>query len=143
MSQVCPISAERVNEKVVRLNAFFAVLGVLIFLFTPFKWILYVLLFDFAMRAFKQSKFSPLAIVSKFLLNLIKVEPVMTDAKPKLFAASVGLLFCILLTLFQYLGLNLAVYVTSGIFMFAAGLEFSIGYCVGCKVYHLIQILKS
>jgi len=137
MSEVCPISSIRVNEKQARLNAFLVIASILAFLLTAQKWIIYFLILDFALRASNKGKFSPLAIVSKTILSLLKIETVMVDAQPKLFAATLGLIFCIIIAILQFMQINFFVIILSSILILLATLEACIGFCLGCKIYSL------
>ena len=143
MKEVCPISFMKVNEKLVKLNTLFVIISILIFLFTPLKWIIYLLVFDFALRAANKGKYSPFTIISKNLINLLKLKPTIVDAKPKLFAARIGLVLCILIALMEFFKLTVFAVVFSLILLSCATLELSIGFCVGCKIYYIIYNLSN
>jgi len=142
MSEFCPISFVKVNEKIVRLNSFLTILCVLVFMFTPAKWIMCYLVVDFALRAANKGKYSPIAFVSKTIAGLLKLEPVMIDAKPKNFSAGIGMVFCIIISAFQCFNLGLYALVLAVMLLACASLEFLIGYCVGCKIYYFVNKIK-
>ncbi len=139
MNEVCPVSFSKVDENAVRLNAFLVILGVLVFLFTPFKWIIYFLVIDFALRASNKGKYSPLLITGKFLLGLLRAKPSMTDAKPKQFAALLGLIFSVAIMILHLMQQGLLAGVLSAVLSAVAAMEAALSYCVGCKVYYVLQ----
>ena len=134
----CPVSAQRVNENVVRVVALqvllLAVLGIYSFNF----YISIFLAADFAIRTFTSGKWSILRFVALQINAGMKIKPTFVDAAPKKFAAGVGILFSVLIATFQYFHYPLLAYSVGGILVICAFLEGVIGYCVGCTVYTLV-----
>lgn len=128
---MCPVSFEKINENVARANASLAVVLLLVFLFSPMKWIILIVAADFFIRGFLKAAYSPFAAVSKKLLTLFNVQPVMIDAAPKIFAARVGFLFSCLLTVCWLLHLDTAAMIIGLMFTVCALLE-------ACKMYPLV-----
>ncbi len=133
--EVCPISPNKVDEHVVRLNAIFTILILIAgYWFTPLWWFLII---DFLARAYSV-KFSLLARFNRFTLNTLNIKPEPTNAGPKKFAAKIGLLMAVLLTAFAFLNFQIGVYVILGFFLIAASLEAFFNYCLGCQVYSIL-----
>ncbi|HET6556546.1 MAG TPA: DUF4395 domain-containing protein [Prolixibacteraceae bacterium] len=132
---VCPISDQRVNEQVTRLNALFTiVIMVLAFVFNSV--ILFAFLMaDFFIRAFTEAKFSPISYTSHSVRNALSLSVKMIDKAPKIFAARMGFLMTSAVTLLFILQMNVASIIVAGILIFFAALEFSFGICVGCMIY--------
>ncbi|MCX2475634.1 DUF4395 domain-containing protein [Pedobacter sp. MC2016-05] len=139
----CPISAERVNENVVRLIAFIvACIAIGCVIFSNY-WVMFFLTVDFALRAFSSGKFSPMKFVAINLANAFSLKPKMTDLAPKKFAATMGFVFCLLITATFILNfLTVALTLTAIMIIFAL-LESLLGVCVGCYVYTFVNLISK
>ncbi len=132
---VCPISNEKVNERLTRLNAFFTVLIVAAgFIFNSVLFPL-LLLADFFIRAFGNSKYSPVGFISSGLASLLQLGKKPIDKAPKIFAARMGFVMTLFIAVFFILGFYTASMIVAGILIFFATLEFAFGICVGCYIY--------
>lgn len=135
---LCPISINKIDENVARLNGTFTVLLLAIFVFTQNILPIAFLLFDFLLRGAELGKFSPLAISSKFLLNLLNVKKHPINAGPKIFAARIGVVFSLGILLFSIFQLSTAAIVFSLIFGLCAFLEAAFSFCVACQIYPFV-----
>jgi hypothetical protein len=142
MAESCPIAYEVINSKGARLNALLVSFLLLLILFTPLKWLVFVLVFDFFIRAFTKKKWSLFAHTSKQLLALLKQKPKMTNAGPKVFAAKIGFVFSLALSICYVFGFMRAMNIVLIIFLVCAALEGILGFCVACKIYPLFQRAK-
>ncbi|KQM64560.1 hypothetical protein ASE74_11095 [Pedobacter sp. Leaf216] len=143
MELSCPISAERVNENVVRIIAFMVALIALACIAFSNYWAIVFLLIDFALRAFSSGKFSLLKIIALKISNVFSIPNKMKDLAPKKFAATLGFGFCLLITavsLFDFY--NSALIFTSIMIVFAL-LESLFAICVGCYIYSFLQIFSK
>lgn len=132
---VCPISDERINEQVTRLNALFCVLLVVSgFVFHSVLFFIF-LLADFSIRAFTKAKFSPISYVSSRMANALKLNKKNIDKAPKIFAARIGFLMTLAIVILSLLQLNTAAMAFAGILVFFATLEFALAVCMGCIMY--------
>jgi hypothetical protein len=132
---LCPISHERINERVTRLNALFAILLVVAgFVFNSVFFFIF-LLADFYIRAFTKIKFSPLSFTSHRIAHALNLEKKSIDKAPKIFAARIGFLMTLIITVLLLLHLSIAALVLSGILVFFATLEFVLAICMGCLMY--------
>ncbi len=144
MKEMCPISFTQVNERTAQINAALAVLSIMLFFFTPYKWIILVLSIDFLIRGFINPSYSFYSAISKKILRIFKVKPLMVNAGPKIFAAKIGFIFCCLIVISYYLLNFQAISMIIGSFLlFFAALEAIFRFCIACKVYPLIYRLKS
>src|SRR4030042_1132793 len=90
ISIICPVTDKSINESVARLNAFMTLILLIIFILTPFKWIIVILVPDFLLRRIYNAKFSYLTRLSIAAAAVTGLKKVMINAGPKLFAANIG-----------------------------------------------------
>ncbi len=143
MELSCPVSAERVNENVVRIIAFIVALMAITCMVFANYWAIVFLTFDFALRAFTTGKLSPLKIIAIKISEGLSLSPKMKDLAPKKFAATLGFVFCLLITatfLFDFY--TLALILTSIMTVFAL-LESLFAICVGCYIYSFLQVFTK
>jgi len=132
---VCPISDQKINERVARLNAVFTVLILLTFGFTRSLPLLIFLVVDFLLRATSWSKFSLIAFTSRHIVKYLPVETQLINAGPKIFAARIGLLLTSLIILAAIFSYSSASLVIVGILALFSFLEGAFGICVACTIY--------
>ncbi len=132
---VCPISEERVNEQVTRLNALFCVLFVVSGFVLHSVLFFVFLLADFYIRAFTKAKFSPISYVSYRMASALKLSKKSIDKAPKIFAARLGFVMTFTIIVLTLLHLDTTALVIAGILAFFATLEFALAVCMGCIMY--------
>ncbi|MEH3114981.1 DUF4395 domain-containing protein [Pedobacter terrae] len=143
MELSCPVSAERINENVVRIIAFMvAVIAISCVVFSNY-WAIVFLLIDFALRAFTTGKFSILKFVAIKIADVLSIKPKMKDLAPKKFAAAMGFGFCLLITLVFMLNFLPAVLILTLVLTVFALLESLFSVCVGCYVYTFINLITK
>lgn len=132
---VCPISEEKINEQVTRINALLTVLFVVAgFVFQSVLFFVF-LLADFYIRAFTQLKYSPISFVSAKLANALNLNKKPIAKAQKIFAARLGFVMTLAISILLYFNLVTAAIVIGGILIFFATLEFALAICVGCIIY--------
>lgn len=132
---VCPISDQRVNEQVTRLNAMFAI-GTIVLAFVLNSVFLFIFLMaDFFIRAFTEIKFSPISFASHYLSHALNLPVKLIDKAPKIFAARLGFLMTTAIAGLYFFSFKLASILIAGILIFFASLEFLLAICVGCLIY--------
>ena len=117
------------------------ILLTVVWLFTATPVIAAALTIDFLLRATNYGRFSPINIVSGFLVKTFSIPVKPVDRAPKRFAAGVGSLFSfsiLILSLFSYM---LAAGVLTGILILFASLEALFAFCAGCYVYFFLKKL--
>jgi hypothetical protein len=135
---VCPISIHGVNKKIARLNALSTFIIVCIYLFTSFKFAVVLLAIDFFIRGYIDPKSSPISTINKNIINLLKIKSPIINAGPKIFAAKIGFLVTILISIvFYFLKIVIFANFLAYLLIIFSLLEFLFGYCVGCHMYSL------
>ncbi len=132
---ICPVSLEKVNDSAVRLGAFLTICLSILGLYTENSLLFACLGLDFALRAFSLGRFSPIALISKYLVPILNLPTQMVDTAPKKFAAGVGVVFCALISGFLLIQWFQTAHFLGIILLVCASLEAFLGYCVGCQVY--------
>ncbi|WP_373031500.1 DUF4395 domain-containing protein [Sulfurovum sp.] len=143
MSPSCPISTRRVDSNMVRIISFQVALFAMIFLVSQESFFALVLVFDFFMRAIRQSTFSPFQIVGTFVLKGWGIAPKLCDESPKRFALYMGLVTSLFIVIFYVAGFTTVATVLAVILLICALLETLFDFCIGCKIYYAIQIGKG
>jgi len=138
MVEVCPVNERQINENVTRLNALVTFLVVSVFLFTPFRWIILILPVDFLLRSLWRGRFSPVATLNKWIVQVFHLGESLINEGPKRFAAQIGLVLSASTVLFYLSELHLMAFIIAGILVFFTFLEAAFGYCVACKIYPII-----
>jgi len=143
MSPTCPISARRVDANMVRVISFQVAIFTVALLITQESLFVLVLLFDFVVRTLRKPALSPFHTIGKFILTRWGVEPKLCDELPKRFALYMGLVVSLVLTSLYIIGLTYTATVIAMILLICALLETLLDFCIGCKIYYAIQILKG
>ncbi len=136
----CPISKERINEQIPRITALLVILLVIAGFGFHSPIIFLVLLADFGVRAFTKVRFSLLSCVAYWLATALRLPEKPIDKAPKIFAARMGFVMVLALSILNLAGFLTASKVIAGILVFFAGLEFSIAFCAGCTIYTLFVL---
>lgn len=135
---LCPVSDEKVNEKIVRFTALITFLIALGFIYKPNILLVAFLAFDFYARGFGISSFSILALTGSGLKNYIPFRSKIIDKAPKIFAARIGFILSLLAIVLLLSNAVLASQITIVILAFFAFLEWAAGFCMGCYIYSWI-----
>ncbi len=128
-----------VDEHVVRFVAAQVIFITVVVLIERWEWLSAVLAVDFGIRAFTVFP-SPLAAFSKKAVETAGLKPRPIFAPPKRFAAGLGFVFSIAITLLLYLDLLYSAYAVGAILIFCALLESVFKVCLGCHVYNWIVL---
>lgn len=137
---VCPVSSERVNENVVRFTALQVVLLMGVFMLTQFYLIPLFLMVDFFLRAFTRTRLSPLSWISNQVLTVFSMSPAMIDKAPKIFAARIGFVFSLVVSLLSIAGMATPALIVASVLAIFAFLECGVNFCAGCWVYTYIVL---
>jgi len=89
---LCPVSDNKVNERVARINGIFTVLLIFISGITHSIIPFIFLAIDFYLRSFDFSKYSLVVVSSKGIVTYLGLNENMINAGPKIFAARIGLI---------------------------------------------------
>lgn len=137
---VCPISAEKVNERLTRVNALFTILLVAAGFYYESVWFPLLLSVDFFIRAFGKSHYSPVNFTSSAVVRILQLGNKPTDKAPKIFAARLGFVMTFIVALLVLAGFNTASIVVAGVLIMCAALELAFGICLGCYVYSYLVL---
>ncbi len=131
----CPISTERINEQVPRITSLLVVLVVIAGFAYQSVWFFAFLVADFAVRAFTTARFSPLSCVAYWISKLLRLPEKMIDKAPKIFAARMGFVMVLALSLLFAFDFGLTARIVAGILVLFASLEYAFAFCAGCTIY--------
>lgn len=132
---ICPLSDERVDENQVRVTALAVVLVMGAFFITGHPLFPAFLILDFYIRAFTSMKNSPISWLSQRMVRAIGPQPVWINKGPKIFAARLGFVLSLIITLASLFSMPLLSNVIGGGLVLFAFLECGLNFCAGCWVY--------
>jgi len=139
MTHTCPIEGTQVNEPTVRVIAFLIAITTAAGIWLQSPVIFLFLAFDFYARGFNKKEWSLFRQIGIRIVNVFDVKEKLIDAGGKKFAAKIGFLFSAALTLSALFQWQLTVISLGGILVLFAVLESALAYCVGCKVYSILN----
>ena len=139
MAAYCPIGPTSIDQSVVRGVAFLVLCSVTIFLANGLDFILVYLVFDFFMRGFVSRKLSLFVMIAKGMTHFFSCKVDLVNAEPKVFAARIGFIACLLILFCKVLELSLLVNFLSGFLLLATALESFFSICLGCHIHTIIN----
>jgi len=143
MSPSCPISTRRIDANMARIISSQVVLFTALFLFTHSSMFLFIILFDFIVRAFRKSELSLFSINGKIILSSLGIIPRFCDESPKRFALYLGLGTAFATLVLSSIGAVMAAVLIAFILLFCALLEALFDFCIGCRIYYALQLFKA
>lgn len=141
MLKSCPISIHRIDSNLVRLIAFQVCILGLAYLFTKNIYFIVIILLDFSVRSLKIKKLSLFSLIGNSIISFFKIKPKMSDEAPKRFAMNFGLIILTSIILAAYFHYPYITIILVASLIACAFLEAAFDYCVGCKIYYLIQYM--
>lgn len=139
----CPVSPQKANEIVVRIIAIQVIVFSLISTFLNNYYISAFLVLDFSLRSFTNGNLSPLKKVGIAVNELLNFKPKIIPAAPKKFAAGLGVVFSVLITISLIFNWLIVSITLGSLLIICAALEGFLGICIGCHIYSVIQKLKT
>ena len=139
MAHSCPIEGKQINEPTVRVVALLVAITAAAGAWLQSPYLFLLLTYDFYVRGFDKKQWSLFRFIGIQAVNIFEVREKLIDAGGKKFAAKIGFTFSAALTLFTLFGWSSGVYLMSGILVLFAVLESTLAYCVGCKMYSLLN----
>ena len=131
------------SESKIRLTAFFVLVLITAYLITGLDLLPIALLLDFTLRAFGLGQYSPLAFLAGQTAKALKLPAKPVYMPPKRFAARIGFLFCLGITILHYADEEVAATILGAVLAIFAALESLAGFCAGCYVYNAWARLKN
>lgn len=123
------------DEHVVRVVAAQVSIATVVILLTGWLVPALLLVADFAIRAFS-TRTSPLAFAAKALVKSAGWAAKPVFAPPKKFAALLGFVFSLTISVLLLLQVPVAANITAGVLLFCAVLESAFKICLGCYTYN-------
>jgi hypothetical protein len=102
-------------------------------------YIFLFLAYDFFVRGFDKKQWSLFRFIGIKTVNLLEVREKLIDAGGKKFAAKIGLIFSATLTLTTMADWTYLTLVLGGLLVLFAMLESVLAFCMGCKIYSLLN----
>ena len=143
MSPSCPISTRRIDANMVRIISFQVALIALALVITGNAFLALLLLFDFTVRISRRPELSLFHLVAKQMVNKWNITPKLCDESPKRFALGLGFFSSLLLVVLSLTGFYTIASAVGILLLFAALLETVFDFCIGCKLYYAIQLIKG
>ncbi len=135
MEKYCPIITETVDTKLIKANAAFVLITLILSAVTPWTWLIYVVASDFAIRVFFGVKRSPVCIIIRNSMNIMNIKQHKVNAGPKKLASKFGFVFSLMIIAFQLLNLPMAALAITSMFIILTSLEVFFSYCLVCSIY--------
>lgn len=131
------------SESKIRLTAFFVLLIIVTYLITGYGPAPLFLLLDFTLRAFGLNQYSPLGFLAGRIAIALKLPVKPVYMLPKRFAARVGFVFCLAITILHYADYEIAAAILGFVIAIFAALESLANFCAGCYVYNIWARLRT
>ncbi len=135
----CPVDHIPVNENQVRITALFVLLLSSSCLLVSHWTIPLFLVIDFYLRGFGYGAYSPLNLLSGWLVKRLSIPNKAIDRAPKLFAAQIGFFLSDILLIAVVVELRTIAYAIAGLLILFSFLESVFSFCAGCHVYSLLK----
>ena len=124
------------SESKIRLTAFFVLVLITAYLITGLDLFPIALLLDFTLRSFGLAPYSPLGFLAGQTAKALKLPAKPVYMPPKRFAARIGFLFCLGVTILHYADEEVSATILGAVLAIFAALESLAGFCAGCYVYN-------
>ena len=135
MEKYCPIITETVDTKLIKANAAFVLITLILSAVTPWTWLVYIVASDFAIRVFFGVKRSPVCMIIRNSMNIMNIKQHKVNAGPKKLASKFGFVFSLMIIAFQLLNLPIVALIITSIFIILTSLEVFFSYCLVCSIY--------
>ena len=142
MSKTCPISLKSINSNIVRIISAQVSLITILLLITKLPIFALILSFDFSARALRKQEFSPFLLIGKSIVKLLNLKENICDEAPKRFTLFMGLSISFTLSILYFSNLIVLATIVSATLLICALLETIFDFCLGCKIYQILQLLK-
>jgi len=130
----CPVRHVTINENSARIIALQVLVISLLYSITSWPLLIVFLLIDFFARGFGFNKFSLLSQIASGIVKLFAIAYNPIDEGPKLFAARLGIILCLLILVFHTGFPSIAIGFAI-VFSLFSSLEAFVGFCAGCHIH--------
>ncbi len=129
----------QVEEPVVRAVAAEVFLVTVVAVAGGLPWLMILAAMDFAVRALLSPRWSPfVALARKGIVPLLSLQGGRISFVPKRFAAAIGLVLSASSFVLAAVGVPAGFYLVAGVLGVFSLLEWSLGFCVACRMYGLM-----
>jgi len=135
MEKYCPIIRETVDIKLIKMNAALVLLILMLSIILQIPNLVFIVAIDFAIRVFFGIKNSPVCKIIRVSLKVMDVKQHRVNAGPKKLASKFGLVFSVLIILFQIFGYPMLAISITALFIVLTSLEVFFSYCLVCAIY--------
>ena len=135
---ICPISTERVDSNVSRLTVFFNVVLMVLFILTLQPIFIYLVAFDYFIRAWMDAKYSPLRWLALTIVNSLNLQKNPIDLAQKIFASRLGFLCAFASSILISINYPTAAVGVAALLMVLSVMDSVFNFCVGCLIYNYI-----
>ncbi len=143
-ADICATNDFQINYRVVNITAFITAAVFLVFLFSDYKWAVFLITIDGGLRAFKgMGKFAPTNMISNWILATLKVTPKIANGTSKIFASRIGFMMCIGASVFFVAGWPLYANIFAWMMVLFNLLDSFFSFCMGCQMYKAIQYISG
>ncbi len=140
MAQSCPINFQLVDGTITRLNTLSVSVVLTLFLVSHNPMWMYLLFFDFMMRLYGCKTLSFSYLISTLIKDTFNLKTHNVDAAAKRLAAHFGLFFVLMLVVAVHLHMTFLIYLLAGLFLVCLLTDLLFDYCVGCKIYFILNL---
>jgi len=137
----CPLNFKRVDDNISRINALIISLLVLVYLYTAFVPIVFLIILDLSIKLFFEKRISPFTFLSQWIKKRLHLKDVFVDGGAKRLAGFFGLFLMLLLFGTHFLHSWSISLVVAAVYLLCSFLDILFGFCIGCKIYFLIKTL--
>jgi len=135
MEKYCPIITETVDTKLIKTNALFVLVTLILSIATPWNWLIYIVTIDFSIRVFLGVKNSPVCMVIRKSMHIMNIKQHRVNAGPKKLASKFGLAFSVIIISLDLMQFPIFALVFTLIFIILTSLEVFFSYCLVCSIY--------
>ncbi len=135
--QACPVNYKKVNVYLLKFYSSIIALFLLGYFFFGWTVPIYIITIDFAIRVFLGIEYSFECKILNLILEILHIQPKEIDASTKMFAAKVGLLFSVSLSLALLFQKETLATIIAVVFFMAVFAEVVLNFCAACYMESL------
>ncbi len=135
---ICPIGKGTIDINVSRTTVFLNVVLMALFFITGHPIFILAVLIDYFIRAFLNSKYSPLRYISAALMKSLHMPGKTINQAQKVFASRLGMLCAFAALVFFYLEMPIGTNISLGMLLVLSFADSVFNFCVGCLIYNYL-----
>jgi len=135
----CPISFKNIDSYAFRLSGIFYIFLLIVFIYNENILFIVYILGDILMRLTPFNN-SPILFFCSLLLKIVHAQKSLSDEAPKRFALILGSLMLLMIILSKFYTFDFFSFIVTLNLIVLKLLDVIFDYCVGCKLYQLLNI---